>query len=92
MNVFRRGPADVNLHLTVAGDGQAHVELDRVLETLKAHCTKVRLLRFDENQGRMETSFLVELKRLDDLQAARNALRQLAPGLEITFLDNRGVG
>ena len=92
MHVFRRGQADVNLHLTVAGSGPARVELDRVLETLKGHCTKVRLMRFDENGERMETSFLVELRRLDDLQAARNALRQLSPGLEITFLDNRGVG
>ena len=92
MHFFRRGPLDVNLHLTVASSGQAHVELDRVLETLKGYCTKVRLMRFDENGERMETSFLVELKRLEDLQAARNALRQLSPGLEITFLDNRGVG
>ena len=92
MHFFRRGPADVNLHLTVASSGQAHVELDRVLETLKAHCTKMRFMRFDESGERMETSFLVELRRLEDLQAARDALRQLSPGLEITFLDNRGVG
>jgi hypothetical protein len=92
MHVFRRGTADVNLHLTVAGSGAARVELDRVMETLKKYCTKARLMRFDENGERMETSFLVELRRLDDLQAARNALRQLSPGLEITFLDNRGVG
>jgi hypothetical protein len=92
MHVFRRGTADVNLHLTVAGSGAARVELDRVMETLKKYCTKARLMRFDENGERMETSFLVELRRLDDLQAACNALRQLSPGLEITFLDNRGVG
>lgn len=92
MHLFRRGPADVNLHLTVAGSGAARVELDRVMETLQKYCTKVRLMRFDENGERMETSFLVELRRLDDLQAARSALRQLSPGLEITFLDNRGVG
>jgi hypothetical protein len=92
MHLFRRVPGDVNLHLTVAGSGAARVELDRVMETLQKYCTKVRLMRFDENGERMETSFLVELRRLHDLQAARNALRQLSPGLEITFLDNRGVG
>lgn len=92
MHLFRRGQADVNLHLVVAGSGEARVELDRVMETLKKHCTRVRLMRFDENGERLETSFLIELNRLDDLQAARSALRQLSPGLEITFLDNRGVG
>jgi hypothetical protein len=92
MHLFRHGQADVNLHLTVAGSGKARVELDRIMDTLKKYCTKVRLMRLDENGERMETSFLVELRRLDDLQAARSALRQLSPGVEITFLDNRGVG
>jgi Domain of unknown function (DUF4956)/3-keto-disaccharide hydrolase len=92
LHLFRHGQADVNLHLTVASDGPTHVDLDSVLATLKAHCTKVKLMRFDETGSRMETSFLVELKRLNDLQAARDALRQLSPALEITFLDNRGIG
>jgi hypothetical protein len=92
MHIFRRGTADVNLHLTIAGSGEAHLDLERLMQTLQQHCTKARLMRFDETGERMEASFLVELRRLDDLQAARAALRQLAPGLEITFLDNRGVG
>jgi hypothetical protein len=81
----------MNLHLTVASQGTIPVDLDTLLETIKAHSTQVRLLRFDENDSRLETSFLVEFKRLNDLQLARAALRELSPGLEITFLDNRGV-
>jgi hypothetical protein len=92
LRLFRRGQAEVNMHLTVASDGGGHVALETILATLRSHCTRVKLLRFDETEGRLETSFLVELKRLDDLQAARTALRQLSPGLEMTFLDNRGIG
>ena len=39
----------------------------------------------------MEASFMVEFTDLDALQAAREKLRTLAPEIEITFLDNRGV-
>jgi hypothetical protein len=91
VRLFRRAGSDMNLHLTVASQGTNPVQLDSLLETIKAHSTRVRLLRFDENDSRLETSFLVEFKRLNDLQAARAALRELSPGLEITFLDNRGV-
>ena len=91
LRLFRRSQTDVNLHLTLAGEASNRVELESLVATLKRHCTKLKLLRFDESASRQECSFLVELKTLDDLQAARDGLRALAPGLEITFLDNRGI-
>lgn len=91
VRLFRRSGSDMNLHLTVASQGANPVGLDSLLDTIKAHSTRVRLLRFDENDSRLETSFLVEFNRLNDLQSARAALRALSPGLEITFLDNQGV-
>lgn len=91
VRLFRRAGSDMNLHLTVASQGTNPVQLDTLLETIKAHASGVRLLRFDENDRRLEASFLVEFRRLTDLQTARAALRELLPDLEITFLDNRGV-
>ena len=82
---------DKGYSATVASQGTNPVDLDTLLETIKTHSTRVRLLRFDENDSRLETSFLVEFKHLSDLQMARAALRELSSGLEITFLDNRGV-
>ena len=89
--LFRRGGADVNLHLIVSGGGQSRLDLDALLEALKQHTKRLRLQRFDENGERMEASFLIEFDDLNALQAARDRLRGMAPDLEITFLDNRGV-
>ena len=89
--LFRRGGADVNLHLTVSGGGESQLDLDVLLSALKQHTKRLRLQRFDENAGRMEASFLVEFDDLKALQAARDTLRGIAPDLELIFLDNRGV-
>jgi hypothetical protein len=91
LRLFRRTQSDMNLHLTVASQGSNPLGLDAILGTLKEHSTRVKLLRFDENEARLETSFLIEFKRMNDLQLAREALRTLSPSLEITFLDNRGI-
>ena len=75
----------------MAGEGNAQLDLDVVLEELKQHTRRLRLQRFDENAERMEASFLVEFDSLDAMQAAREQLRAKSPGVEITFLDNRGI-
>jgi hypothetical protein len=89
--LLRRAGADINLHLTVSGGGEAQVKLEALMEVLKQHTKRLRLQRFDENGDRMEASFMVEFDDLAALHAAREQLRGMAPGLEITFLDNRGV-
>ncbi len=89
--LVRKGSADVNLHLIVASEGAPPLDLDQVLDELKKHTRRLRLQRFDENGERMEASFLVEFDSLEAMQAAREQLRVLSPGVEITFLDNRGI-
>jgi hypothetical protein len=88
---FRRGGSNVNLHLTVAGGGESQLGLEVLTQALKRHTKRLRLQRFDENGDRMEASFMVEFDNLDALQEVRDNLRELAPQVEITFLDNRGV-
>jgi hypothetical protein len=87
----RRTQADVNLHLNVASHGSGKVDLEEVVGALEPHCAKIKLLRFDENEETLEMAFLVEFRRMSDLSQAKAALRQLSEGIEITFLDNRGI-
>jgi hypothetical protein len=89
--LLRARQADVNLHLTVAGRRPEAVDLPAVMDVLEAHTTKLRLLRYDETSEAVEMSFVVEFRRTADLNRARAALLALAPTLEISFLDNRGV-
>ncbi|OGO17502.1 MAG: hypothetical protein A2Z14_17280 [Chloroflexi bacterium RBG_16_48_8] len=92
VRLFHTREADVNLHLTVASGNPENVELKAILQTLDPHCAKLKLLRYDESGSAMEASFLVEFKALEKMQEARAALRALSPSLEMTFLDNRGIG
>jgi hypothetical protein len=89
--LFRKSQADVNLHLTVASHTPDLIGLEQITAVLDQHCSKVKLIRFDENQQTVETSFLVEFKKLSNLNAARDALKTLSDSAEITFLDNKGI-
>lgn len=92
VRLFHTREADVNLHLTVASGNPEKVELEAIMDTLDPLCAKLKLLRFDESETSMEASFQVEFRALEKLQEARRALRTLSPSLEITFIDNRGIG
>jgi hypothetical protein len=89
--LFRQSQADVNLHLALTSRNPNKVELEQVMAVLQPYCSKLRLLRFDENIETVELSFVVEFHRTSDLSHARQALLALSPALEISFLDNKGV-
>ncbi len=88
--VFRHTQADVNLHLTIASRFPK-AELPAVMKTLESHCSRLRLLRYDETEEALEISFVVEFRQTADLARARAALQALSPTMEISFLDNKGV-
>jgi hypothetical protein len=91
LRLFRRSQADVNLHLTVASHNPGKIELDQVMDALRPHTARLKLLRVDETPETLETSFLVEFRRIANLNKARAALKALSEGVEITFLDNKGI-
>jgi len=89
--LLRQSQADVNLHLGISSHSPNKVEMPQVMEVLAKHCSKLRLLRYDENKELLEISFVVEFAHTSDLEQARTALLALAPALEISFLDNKGI-
>ncbi len=91
MKLFRSAKADVNLHLAVAGSNPGKVDLDQIVGVLKQHCSKLKLLRLDESEESIDTSFLVEFKRFSDVSQASAALKTLSPTIEVTLLDNKGI-
>lgn len=92
IRLFRGRQADFNLHVTAASQNPNKVELETIVATLKPHCAQMRLMRFDDSGSALESSFLVEFRNMEKLQAAKNALRTLSDTLEITFMDNKGIG
>lgn len=91
----RRAEENQNLHLNIAGSTGKNpdkIELSAVLEVLKKYCSTVDLRRFDETDESIEASFSVEIEDFDKLNEAKAELRNLSKSIQITFLDNKGVG
>jgi len=88
-----RGRAiDFNLHLTVVSSNPGKVDLEAVSDTLRTNAVQSRLMRTDENKSSLEASYLVEFRNEAQFLAARKALQGLSDSIEITFLDNKGIG
>ena len=68
------------------------VELETILEVLNQNCARVRLMRLDDSGPSLESSFLVEFRDMGELSDAKAALRGLSDTIEITFMDNKGIG
>jgi hypothetical protein len=91
MKMFRNTKADVNLHLTISSNSPNKVDLDQIMNVLEKHCAKMKLLRFDENPETLESSFVIEFKKISNLNQAKAELQALSDTLDISFLDNRGI-
>ncbi|MCP4139849.1 MAG: DUF4956 domain-containing protein [Chloroflexi bacterium] len=89
--LLRRAKADVNLHLSIASQHPAKVELEQIESVLRNHCSKMKLLRFDETGEILEAGFLVEFREMSQLNVTKQELRALSENIEITFMDNKGV-
>jgi hypothetical protein len=89
--LLRQTQADMNLHLTVTARGAEKVTLQQVMGALARHADKLRLLRYDETPEALEMSFVVEFRHISNLNQTRDALQALSPGLQVSFLDNKGI-
>ncbi len=90
--LFRDRRADFNLHVSIVSPAPGKVDLESILDALQRHCSQVRLVRFDDSSRALESSFMVEFQNMQKLSDARMALRGLSDSLEITFMDNKGIG
>jgi hypothetical protein len=58
---------------------------------LEKHCSKLKLLRFDENSETVEASFVIEFKKVSNLNQTKAELQALSGTMNISFLDNKGI-
>ena len=76
-NYSKRSKDDYNVYVTVSGNTQTNVDLDRIVNVLNEHCSMVILKRFDENQTTLEALFLVEFSNFDQVVKSKSVLRNL---------------
>jgi uncharacterized membrane protein YhiD involved in acid resistance len=89
--LFRQSQADANLHMEVSSHSPNKIEMPQVMEVLQKYCSKLKLLRYDENEETLEMSFVIEFEHTSDLNQVKQALVDLSPQLRISFLDNKGI-
>ena len=92
MNMRRRAEETQNLHLNITSHNPDKIEIGDILDVLKKYCSAVDLRRFDETAELIEASFSIEVENFEKLNEAKAELRKLSKSIQITFLDNKGVG
>jgi uncharacterized membrane protein YhiD involved in acid resistance len=91
VRLFKQTQADANMHMEISSRNPNKVEMPQVMQVLEKCCSKLKLLRYDENEELLEMSFIVEFEHTSDLNKVRSALNELSPNLKISFLDNKGI-
>lgn len=83
---------DQNLYLTISSHNPRKVELKEIVQVLQKYCSGVALKRVDESKTILEASFLVEFDSFAQLERSKESLQKLSESINITFLDNKGIG
>ena len=83
--------SNYNLYLTISNNNPKNIKSETIAETIKSHCTKLILKRLDESANSYEILFLATFESYDQLNHAKNALKQLDDNLVISILDNQAI-
>ena len=87
-NRFQKDIETQNLYLTISSNAPASIDLKKIINELKKHCSSIKLKRSDENASTMEASFYVEFEDIEQLENTKNALKNIPPSVAVTFMDN----
>jgi len=88
----RRQTISPSLFMAVTSRNPQVASLKQIIATISRYCGKVDLKRFDESDGALEVSLVIDCADFDRLDQAQSALKMLDPSIRITFLDSRGIG
>jgi len=77
-----------NLYLTISGKG---ILLKDIVNILNKNCESVNLKRFDQLDGGLEASFLVDFDSFNKLERVKTELNSLSKSITISYLDKSGI-
>ena len=90
--MFRQGPNQPNLYLTVTSPTASKLGAERILQALAGVGATAALKRFDQTPESLEAAFLVDFKQVAHLEQFTNQMRELSPEVRVSCLDDRGLG
>ncbi len=77
-----------NIFVTITDVASSKLDLMRITDILKSHCSFVRMKRFDENTDIMEATYIVHFDNLERLKGCRQNLKEMSPSIKISYLDS----
>jgi hypothetical protein len=89
--LFRQGPDQPNLYLTVTSPATSRLGAERILQILAGVGATAALKRFDQTSESLEAAFQVDFKQVAHLEQFTNQLRELSPDVKVSCLDDRGM-
>jgi hypothetical protein len=90
---FRKGSRYPNLYMNIELPAEAASEqwLKEIIAILSPHAQSVELRRFDVAGDRLEGTFYLDCRDIDDLVDAQEQLGRRFPGASVTFVEQSGV-
>lgn len=87
----RKPPTQGNLYLTVTTPGPSTLHVGVILQLLSELGITAVLKRYDQSTGHMEAAFHVDFAHPDLLERFTRKLREQAPEVRVTCLEDRGL-
>ncbi len=87
-NRLKKDLESQSIYLTITSNEASKVDLSKIIEALKKHCTSIKLKRTDENASSIEASFYIELDGIEQLELTKNELKNIHSSVSVTFMDN----
>ena len=67
------------------------IKLKDIVSILHKNCSSVNLKRFDEIEGNLEASFLVDFDSFYKIESTKEELKTLSENINITYLDKSNL-
>jgi len=77
-----------NLYFTVSGTPDT-LQLSKISEIVTKYFSKFELKRFDEQNDFIEVAYMIETKKVNNLEDCKNELKELNENLKVSFIDNK---
>jgi len=81
----------LNLNLNIICPNERQNELMKIADILKEYCDDINLKRFDEENDRIEASFIIDCSEFEKLNKIKLDLQEINNAMRITFMDNKGI-
>ena len=78
-----------SLYLTITSFSSEKLSLIQIVEILKKHALNINMKRFDESNELIEATFQIEFSDLENLNQAKETLKQQHEEVKITFIDSK---